>query len=74
VDRKAHAEKVRMLAKVLAAQYGGGAIAFALEQADQSDGGNRKTWLMVVDALNLDLAADQRVAELTAEAPLPRER
>ena len=74
MDRKAHAEKVRMLAKALAAQHKGGAISFALAEADRADGGNRSTWLNVVDALTLDLAVDQRIAELTAESTSPRER
>ena len=69
VDRKAHAEKVRTLAKALAARYKGGAIAFALEQADQSGGGNRSTWLNVVDALNLDLAIYHRIEELSSDPP-----
>ena len=71
MDRKAHAEKVRMLAKALASRRKSGAVAFALEQAAESNGGNRSTWLNVVEALNLDLAVDQRITELRSEAPAP---
>lgn len=63
-----------MLAQALRARHKGKAVAFALEQAHDTEGGNRATWLNVVDALNLDLAADLRVAELTGDAASPRER